>query len=843
MIRKILGSSLIQIILMTALVLAGMLWPVAPWQYLENENYDFWVNYFRSPEDQPIAIVAIDEKSVAQLGDWPWPRSRIADMVRLLSAQETDALGICLLYTQPEENSGLAEIRTLKAQVADQKWRGGQKTIKILDGLLNSAEERLDHDAQLTSAVRRARNVVLPIRFTKQYQIAEENDKPSGMVIVNSLNAQELPSDTTESRIIVTNTINGERAPIDAAGVWETYSDLAAKAGALGHLNLQEDDDGMVRRVPLLVNYKGRLCPAFALQLALKHIGGQLRNLSIDLDFLGQPRLRIKHLTLATDSSYQMMLNYDSRWTQKRSYSFVDVLKGTVDPAVFRKKIVLIGPTAQETTQIYRVGSAAQASIVEITANTLARILSPVRLSRPSWGRILEIVALLYFAVFLMFVIPRVNIRIGASILAIFLVTWYALVVGLLLGYGYWVKMFGPVLLACCGFIMIQVFTYSQKRRQEIVEANKTLGLSYQGQGMLDMAYERYMLCPVHDPSVKNLLYSLALDFERKRMFNKALAIYQHIGTAGEFKDIKKRSQRLKPLDSTMTLTLSRSETPLMMDDTSTKPTFGRYEVLRELGHGSMGTVYLGRDPKINREVAIKTLEYSEVEPGELADVKARFFREAEAVGKFSHPNIVSIYDVGEEHDMAYIAMELLNGADLTHHCKPENLLPIRRALAIIADVTVALEYAHRQGVVHRDIKPANIMLLEDDRVKVTDFGIARVIDASQTQTGIILGTPSYMSPEQIAGKDLDGRSDLFSLGIVFYEMLTGTKPFKGETITATMYAITHNAHVPVSEIVPGIPACCEALVNKLLSKGVSKRFNNATQVSKAIENCRTEIK
>ena len=293
-----------------------------------------------------------------------------------------------------------------------------------------------------------------------------------------------------------------------------------------------------------------------------------------------------------------------------------------------------------------------------------------------------------------------------------------------------------------------------------------------------------------------------------------------------------------------MTLTLmgGRTDTPLMMDDTSTKPTFGRYEVLKELGRGSMGTVYLGRDPKINREVAIKTLEYTEVEPGELADVKARFFREAEAVGKFSHPNIVAIYDVGEEHDMAYIAMELLSGEDLTHHCKPDNLLPVDRALAIITDVTTALDYSHRQGVVHRDIKPANIMLLEDKRVKVTDFGIARVVDASRTQTGIILGTPSYMSPEQIAGKDLDGRSDLFSLGIVFYELLTGTKPFKGDTITATMYAITHNAHLPVGEVVPGIPACCDALVNKLLSKGVTKRFSSAAQVLKAIEACRSEM-
>jgi serine/threonine-protein kinase len=280
----------------------------------------------------------------------------------------------------------------------------------------------------------------------------------------------------------------------------------------------------------------------------------------------------------------------------------------------------------------------------------------------------------------------------------------------------------------------------------------------------------------------------------------------------------------------------------IVMDDTHTHPTFGRYEILRELGRGAMGTVYLGRDPKINREVAIKTLEYDQVAGDELADVKARFFREAEAAGKLSHPNIVGIYDAGEEHDMAYIAMELLDGEDLTGCCKPETLLPQGRAIDIVADVTAALDYAHQQGVIHRDIKPANIMMLKDGRIKVTDFGIARVVDASQTRTGIILGTPSYMSPEQVAGKEVDGRSDLFTLGIVFYQLLSGVKPFGGDTLTAILYAITHKRPTPLSDIIPDIDPCIERIVNRLLAKGVSKRFQSATQVLKAIEECRKPV-
>jgi eukaryotic-like serine/threonine-protein kinase len=433
-----------------------------------------------------------------------------------------------------------------------------------------------------------------------------------------------------------------------------------------------------------------------------------------------------------------------------------------------------------------------------------------------------------------------VNIRLGAALLSIFLITWYAAGVGGLLAYGYHIKLFGPVLLACTGFALVQATRMSRQLQMEKMESNKTLGLSYQGQGMLDMACEKYMQCPVGDGSVKNLLYNLGLDFERKRMFNKAAAIYEHIRTDGAFKDIGDRITRLKAMDNPLAMSGGRPGDPtLKMDDTTTKPTFGRYEIVRELGHGAMGTVYLGQDPKINRKVAIKTLEYDQVQGDELDEVKERFFREAEAVGKLSHPNIVSIYDVGEEHDMAYIAMELLTGENLTGYCHPDRLLSVWQVLSYISDVTAALDYAHQQGVVHRDIKPGNIMLLEDGRIKVTDFGIARVIDASRTRTGVILGTPSYMSPEQVAGKNVDGRSDLFSLGVVFYQLLTGTKPFKGENITAILYAITHHAYAPLSDTLPDIPSCIGEIVDKLLSKGVTKRFQSAAQLTKALKACK----
>jgi serine/threonine protein kinase len=231
------------------------------------------------------------------------------------------------------------------------------------------------------------------------------------------------------------------------------------------------------------------------------------------------------------------------------------------------------------------------------------------------------------------------------------------------------------------------------------------------------------------------------------------------------------------------------------------------------------------------------------VEPEQLNEVKDQFFREAEAAGKLTHPNIVTIYDVGEDHDMAYIAMELLIGKDLTNFCRKGKLLPVQRVLSVTASVAEALDYAHLQGVVHRDIKPANIILLENDRIKVADFGIARMMASStKTQTGVIFGTPNYMSPEQVAGKKVDGRSDLFSLGIVLYELLCGDKPFKGDSITTLMYAITNNNCAPLQEVAPETPPCCVKIVDKLLSKGLTKRYKSAAAVVAQINKCQEEL-
>jgi serine/threonine-protein kinase len=222
-----------------------------------------------------------------------------------------------------------------------------------------------------------------------------------------------------------------------------------------------------------------------------------------------------------------------------------------------------------------------------------------------------------------------------------------------------------------------------------------------------------------------------------------------------------------------------------------------------------------------------------EFEGSELDDARERFFREAETAGRLQHQNIVTIFDAGEEHDLAYIAMEFLKGKDMVDYCRDGSLLPVSKVLSIVARVAEALAYAHRQGVVHRDIKPANIMYeLESDVVKVTDFGIARITDSSKTKTGIVLGTPSFMSPEQIAGKKVDGRSDLYSLGVMLYQMLSGTLPFRGDSMAELMYKIANEEAPDILRVKPGLPPKLAEIVALALTKRADVRYQTGEQLA-----------
>jgi tRNA A-37 threonylcarbamoyl transferase component Bud32 len=277
---------------------------------------------------------------------------------------------------------------------------------------------------------------------------------------------------------------------------------------------------------------------------------------------------------------------------------------------------------------------------------------------------------------------------------------------------------------------------------------------------------------------------------------------------------------------------LAPEETVVVQEVSQSKPSLGRYEILEELGRGAMGIVYKGRDPKLNRVTAIKTIRFTDdFDEEQAAKIREQFYREAEVVAKLSHPNIVTIFDVGEDLDLSYLAMEYLEGESLERFARKDNLMPIRKGIDVAAQVCDALAYAHGHGIVHRDIKPANIMILKNGLVKVTDFGIARATASSKTRTGVIKGTPYYMSPEQISGMKVDGRSDIFSLGIVFYQLLTGELPFGGENLAAIMYQITTVDPEPPTKHNPKIYKAAVAILNRALEKSLESRYQDAKQM------------
>jgi serine/threonine-protein kinase len=314
-------------------------------------------------------------------------------------------------------------------------------------------------------------------------------------------------------------------------------------------------------------------------------------------------------------------------------------------------------------------------------------------------------------------------------------------------------------------------------------------------------------------------MYKLSLAFEQQAKPERAEAVLEWM----------KRTQGVSEVSRTA------------MEKVAGAPTrLGRYVIDRRIGRGAMGAVYLAKDPRINRAVALKAIPIEkEFEDEELKEARLRFYREAESAGRLAHPNIITVFDAGEDKGLAYIAMEYVPGIPLKQFTDPKRLLAPKRALELCASAAEALDYAHNQGVIHRDIKPANLMYNpKEGHVKITDFGVARMTDNNSTKTGIVLGTPMYMSPEQLGAEDLTGHSDLFSLGVTLYELLAGEVPFKATNIAVLMTKITTEDPAPISKRRAGIPPSVDAVLAKALAKRPQDRFSCGAEMAIALRNC-----
>ena len=513
----------------------------------------------------------------------------------------------------------------------------------------------------------------------------------------------------------------------------------------------------------------------------------------------------------------------------------------------FADKIVLVGDTWEVTHDKFNT-PVGPVYGVEIIADTINTLLNGAPLRPASIATEAATTGLLLLALLLTSLVRSLSVRFLAMVIVFF--GYLAGVAALYIYSGLVISIAYAFVagMACTIMIGLRLYVLSEQSQvasaADSAESNRMLGLAYQGQGQLDAAFDKYRHCPRED-STFDLVYNLGLDYERKRQFNKAQTTYEFIAeTSKKFRDIEKRIKRCEAMEDAVLIGgtggVLLGGTILNDDGSMEKPMLGRYQVEKELGQGAMGIVYLGKDPKINRSVAIKTMALSsEFEGSELEDVKMRFFREAESAGRLNHAAIVSIYDAGEESDLAYIAMELLKGYDLDEHIKVGKLLPLAQVLKIGIECAEALDYANQQQVVHRDIKPSNIMYDPDTgSVKITDFGIARITDSSKTRTGTVLGTPNYMSPEQCMGKKVDGRADLFSLGVVLYQLSTGALPFKGESMATLMYAIVNDRPIDIRTVKPDIPATVRKVIHNAIVKKPDKRYQSGKKLAAHLRVC-----
>lgn len=788
---------------------------------LERRFYDYAsTSSARAPSDR-IAVIAIDDQSIANIGRWPWSRDVHAKLIDLLAAAKAKTIVQTAFFFEPQVDPGLQFIRKMKVLAESSSGADGENAPLLQ--LIAQAEQTLDTDSTLANSMRSAGNVLLP----SVYVLGEPQGRAD----------EPLPDFAAKSAIDETSGYS-----ILAQRGQQPLAALGAVAAGVGHLNQFPDVDGAVRTEPLLVNYYGKAIPSMALLAAAHSLNLSVKDIHLNIG----ESVQLGRLKVKTDAQGLMLPRFYKGTEGKPAFavdSFYDVLTGKIPASKYADKIVIVGATAAGVGVQFPVPGYAALSPAETMAHITSSILNEQFVVQPHWGVWASFGVFVLIAVYVIVLLPRLGAAPAAAatlvLFAVLLVAEY----GLLSGSSLWIKLVFPAVVLVLGHLALTTKRFllteagKVKADEESAETNRMMGLALQGQGQLDMAFDRFRRVPMGDALLGNL-YSLAMDFERKRQFNKAESVYEHMYAYDPgYKDIKTKLSRAKNLSETVMLGGSGAHpggTMLLDGGAVEKPMLGRYQVEKELGKGAMGVVYLGKDPKIGRVVAIKTMALSQEFAGdELTDARERFFREAETAGRLQHQNIVTIFDAGEEHDLAYIAMEFLKGRDLADHCKADNLLPVPVVVAIAARVAEALAYAHRQMVVHRDIKPANIMYeRETDTVKVTDFGIARITDSSKTKTGLVLGTPSFMSPEQLAGKKVDGRSDLYSLGVMLFQMLTGVLPFRGDSMAELMFKIANEEAPDIRAVRPDLPAELARVVAKLLVKRPELRYQDGDKVA-----------
>jgi serine/threonine-protein kinase len=568
---------------------------------------------------------------------------------------------------------------------------------------------------------------------------------------------------------------------------------LADISGRSGFIDISADSDGVLRSADLWQLNGGVMSPSLPLAIAFAASASATSPRLSGTDdaayfssYKEIPRIAVDDLLASTDS---------------------DLLQGAT--VFVDAEPPLVGATAV-------LPSGQFVTYSEITAALLADIEQDRMIIAPSWVQAMQYMLPALLAIVAVLFMPDRNrkeitmLTMGGILVVVLSAALLLFVMHLRLDVGRATLIFlGAGLL--CGYLITD--------RKKISSDAFKRGSDFLAAGRLEPAFAEFRRCSPSE-TVAAVMYKLSLAFEQQAKPERAEAVLEWM----------KRTHSATESGNT----LSRKKV------SGAPQRLGRYVIEKRIGRGAMGAVYLARDPRINRPVALKAIPIEkEFEDEELKEARLRFYREAESAGRLTHPNIITVFDAGEDKGLAYIAMEYVPGTPLRDFTDPKRLLAPKRALELCAATAEALDYAHNQGVIHRDIKPANLLYNpKEGSLKISDFGVARITDNNSTKTGIVLGTPMYMSPEQLGAENLTGLSDLFSLGVTLYELLVGEVPFRATNIAVLMTKITTEEPTPVSSRRAGIPPSVDAVLAKAMAKKPHDRFSCGAEMAIALRNC-----
>lgn len=815
-------SSLVLYLLLTLLVIALFLDGNSTFESIERTVQD---SMFRFRGTQPVSgtvqICALDDATLDSIG-WPMDRFAVARLIHGLKL------------------SGAAAI------VCDFDWRN----VKTADSAWV--------DSLLFQTLWGYDRVVLPVDFTYA-----------------NLSATVLPPPKEYRRSTWT-----ERFPQGAAVSAQAFSGpepfLADSASGLGAITPMLDGDRVVRWAPLLVDYAGFPFASAALW------GASLHDDVGRTSWWLEPGESIKmgNRQIPIDEHGRMLLNYygpPGTFPRVSAREFLTVMEPN---SRLKGKVVVVGPTGYQGTIRLQSRTTTDFPAVEIMATAIENITHGDFVRRSSYSVLFDLLVLGLIGLFCAVLLPKISLLYRFVVLGISLFVLVNLQYLLFASFGLLTAAFYPTL-EIVFFMAVSPFISTGKDREATQRRRPPAHTPATQSGQV--------YTDAHHPSTEPAYPGQATEYQ------KTVAADGDVDPSGTYRMIDASGTVQMPPNepsgavsdesrqmptTTMPNTTPPSgtvETPASGQDATPTPSsglptptpdqgaspsaagsgptqdappdgqqasgsmdiklLGRYQVQEEIGRGAMGIVYKGIDPAINRPVALKTVRLDlAVPPDEKEELRGRLLREAQAAGQLSHPNIVTIYDVGSQGDIHYIAMEYLRGYTLERAVVKKMSLNYKIFAKLMIQVCDALEYAHSNDLVHRDIKPANIMVLDNFKVKVMDFGIARVAHSNMTQTGIALGTPSYISPEQLSGHGVDRRSDIFSLGVVMYEILCKEKPFAGESINKLIFSILNDQPRRLTDHDKSIPDALNLACLKALEKDPTKRYQYASDLSRDLK-------